>query len=349
MSKRIVLLVILILILSFSCSAERGDWKKAKSQHSIEAYEEYLAKYPEGQHAVQAREKITELYYEQAESANTIEAYQDFLAKYPEGKYVIRARAKLRITELYYEQAESANTIEAYEEFLKLYPSGTLSLAAKRNLEQLFYEQVQSENLLSSYEDYVKRYPEGQFAGEAWAIIRKKIRDPIDATVVDDQGNSFLVKGLKAYYEAYGMWHPETPTSLTADFYVVCYNMKGRVRVEEKKVWVPFYNIRRIDFKEEEDPRYKHIYEQNIYIQKRDGSSISILLFGNPYVVREKDSDGKTTKEIRSDSIFFSSGNIQGEEILLRGFKGLLEEPSGGEREYYIRHSDVRSIAFKEL
>jgi len=310
MSKRSVLWVILIPILSFSCSAERGDWKKAKSQHSIEAYQDFLAKYTEGIYADQARRKITELYYE---------------------------------------QAVSANTTEAYEEFLKRYPRGYLSLSAKSEIEQFFYDQIRSENLISSYENYLKRYPKGQFADEARARIRKKTTGSTDATVVDNQGNSFLVKGLKAYYEAYGTWHPKTPTDLMAEIHIVLYNMKGRVPVEEKKVTEWFNRIRRIDFKKEEDPKNKYTYEKNIYIQKRDGSSISILLFGDPYVVRVKDRNGKTTKEIRSDRIFFSTGNIQEEEIHLRGFKGLLEEPSGGEREYYIRRSDVRSIAFKEL
>jgi outer membrane protein assembly factor BamD (BamD/ComL family) len=377
MSKRCILWLILIPILSFSCSAERGDWKKAKSQHSIEAYKEYLAKHPEGKHAVEAKEKITELYYEQAVSAHTIEAYQDFLAKYPEGLYAGRAkvkiselhyeqaesmntieayqdflakdpegigalRAKVKITELYYEQATSANTIEAYEEFLKRYPSGKLSQAANNKIEQLFYEQARSENLISSYENYLERYPKGRFVGEAKEGIRKKESGPIDAAVVDDDGHSFPVRGLKAYYEAYGTWHPKTPTDLVAYLKIVLYDMEGYT--PKAKMNVFFSDIRRIDFKKEE-----RMLRKNIYIQKWDDSSVTILLLGNPYIVREKDSNGKTTKEMKSDKIFFSTGNIQGEEIHLRGFKGQIEGPDGQEREYYIDYPKVRSIVFEKL
>ena len=120
--------------------------------------------------------------------------------------------------------------------------------------------------------------------------------------------------------------------------------------IPEAEMNVFFSQIRRIDFTKEEDPKRRGgAYTQNIYIQKWDGSSVSILLFGNPYIVREKDSSGKITKEVRSDKIFFSTGNIQGEEILLRGFKGKVEGPDGQEQEYYIGRSDVKSIAFKKL
>ena len=377
MCKRCILWFILIPILSFSCSAERGDWKKAESQHSIEAYKEYLAKHPGGKHAVEAKQKITELYYERAASAHTIEAYQDFLANYPVGLYAGRAkakiselyyeqaesmntieayqqflakdpegigalRAKVKITELYYEQATSAHTMEAYEEFLERYPSGKLSDAANNKIEQLFYEQARSENMISSYEDYLKRYPKGRFADEAKEGIRKKESGPIDATVVDDKGNSFPVRGLKAYYEAYGTWHPKTPTDLVAYLKIVLYDMEGYT--PKAKMNVFFSHIRRIDFKKEQRTR-----EQGIYIQKWDGSSVTILLLGDPTIVREKDSHGKTTKEIRSDKIFFSTGKIQEQEIHLRGFKGQVEGPDGQEREYYIDYPKVKSIVFEKL
>ena len=126
MSVRNVLWLFLILGLFLSCSPERGDWKEAKSQHSIEAYQAYLAKHPEGDHAVEAR---------------------------------------ARIRKLYYDQAASANTIEAYEEFLKRYPKADLCALARGGIERLFYEQARSENRISAYEDYLKRYPDGRFDG----------------------------------------------------------------------------------------------------------------------------------------------------------------------------------------
>ena len=298
MFKKSLLWILLIAILSLSCSPERGDWKKAKSQNSIEAYEEYLAKYPEGKHAAEAREKITDLHYQQAESASTIEAYEEYLAKYPAEKYASTVRE--RITQLHceqaYEQAESVNTIEAYEEFLK-------------------------------------RYPNGPFGFDAKEAIRKKKSGPFDATVVDRQGDSFLVKGVKAVYRAEGIWGGTGPVpgSSEAAFHMIFETEEGHVTVKEE-VKVPFYEIRRIDF------------AKTTQIHKKDGSSLLISGDRASGVLREKDGNGKTIREIRADRIRFSTRTAHRWE----GFRGRTKGKTGQEAEYSIDEGRVKSIVFEE-
>ncbi len=52
--------IFLVFCMAFivSCSIEESFWKKAKTQGTIEAYEEYLKKYPQGKHSEEARQEI---------------------------------------------------------------------------------------------------------------------------------------------------------------------------------------------------------------------------------------------------------------------------------------------------
>ena len=105
---------------------------------------------------------------------------------------------------------------------------------------------------------------------------------------------------------------------------------------------VPFGEIRKIDFKMEHGRRHIHIH-------KRDGSSLSIIPDLPHELFREKDADGKTIREIRGDWMSHSAGTVQGEVLIFKGFKGRARTSSGEEGDYYIRLSEVRSIAFEEL
>lgn len=82
-----------------ACSPEAGDWRNAQSADSIEAYDGFIAKYPQSEFAAQARERTKQLAEERdwqaATSADTADAYQQFLSQYPEGKWAQEARVRI--------------------------------------------------------------------------------------------------------------------------------------------------------------------------------------------------------------------------------------------------------------
>jgi hypothetical protein len=82
-----------------ACSPEAGDWKNAQSADTVEAYDAFIAKYPQSEFAAQATERTKQLAEERdwqaATAADTADAYQQFLTQYPEGKWAQEARVRI--------------------------------------------------------------------------------------------------------------------------------------------------------------------------------------------------------------------------------------------------------------
>lgn len=84
---------------SAACSRRESAWQEAQHEHSIAAYEAYVAKFPTGVHAAEARAGLRDLreaeVWTRAERLRTPEAWQRYLAEWPEGRHSADARARL--------------------------------------------------------------------------------------------------------------------------------------------------------------------------------------------------------------------------------------------------------------
>jgi len=85
-------LVLFALLLSLGCSNPKQDWQETEKLGTIEAYEKFLQKYPEGQLADGAKRKIEELKWQETTNINTVEAYDKFLQEYPQGEFNEKAK-----------------------------------------------------------------------------------------------------------------------------------------------------------------------------------------------------------------------------------------------------------------
>ena len=85
--------------LAAACSRQETAWKAARRENSAAAYEAYLASYPAGPQASQARAAISAIRdaqaWSRAERLATPEAWQRYLAEFPEGRNVDAARRRL--------------------------------------------------------------------------------------------------------------------------------------------------------------------------------------------------------------------------------------------------------------
>lgn len=99
MNKKLLVLAFLFFFVFFSCSPEKKDWKKAESENTIEAWEAFLERHPEGTLADEAKLRKEKISLEIAQSINTIPAYKEFLEKYPQGP--MADKAQLKIEKLY--------------------------------------------------------------------------------------------------------------------------------------------------------------------------------------------------------------------------------------------------------
>lgn len=140
-----MLVAIIGAVFCAGCATMQGSWKKAISEDTFSAYEEFLKNYPEGEFTAQARNKITEITYKQAKEADTISIYEDFLKKYPDNPFLNEVNKRigyLRPLESEFAQINK-NSIAELESFLKKYKTGGVALQAKETLENIKIEAIQ--------------------------------------------------------------------------------------------------------------------------------------------------------------------------------------------------------------
>ena len=155
-----------LIVIVIGCATMKGHWEEAATLNTVESYEEFLKRHPEGEFSDTARERLENLYFQKAENENTIASYRNFLNRYPEGKHVDQVR--LRLTWL---ETKEIDTIEAFEKFLRLYPEGEFSDEASAKLERLYFDAAKRRNTIESYGDFLKQYPTGKLADEAHSQI----------------------------------------------------------------------------------------------------------------------------------------------------------------------------------
>lgn len=99
MGAQWVIVAILAASLAGGCSRQESGWQEAARADTMAGYEEYLARFPAGAHAPQARKRILELREEQdwarAGRLRTPEAWQRYLADWPDGRHAAEARDQL--------------------------------------------------------------------------------------------------------------------------------------------------------------------------------------------------------------------------------------------------------------
>ncbi len=81
------------------CHREQSDWAKVRATNTVQSYEQYLAKYPNGSFVAQAEARLAQVEEDQdwqkASATNTPEGYQAFLRQHPQGKWAEEARIRI--------------------------------------------------------------------------------------------------------------------------------------------------------------------------------------------------------------------------------------------------------------
>jgi hypothetical protein len=102
-------LAIVSLVLAAGCSRRQQEWEAARSVDTVQAYQRFLATFPDGEFASQAQARVRELQeaedWQKAMRADTAAAYQEFVARHPQGRNSDEAR--IRIGNLTMAQAPS--------------------------------------------------------------------------------------------------------------------------------------------------------------------------------------------------------------------------------------------------
>ncbi len=95
----VIALMIVALTVASGCSRRQQEWETARRADTVEAYQQFLKSFPDGEFASQAQARARELQeagdWQNAMRADTAEAYQDFLNRHPQGRMADEARIRI--------------------------------------------------------------------------------------------------------------------------------------------------------------------------------------------------------------------------------------------------------------
>ena len=134
-SRRSFAFLLVALAVIAGCASEKGAWKDAQAEDSVASYEAFLAEYPDGELAGDARGRIQALDFAAAQGADSISAFEGFLEHHSAGEFV--GEAERLLEGLFFRDAETADSITGYQDFLARYSSGELVDRAADRLEAL--------------------------------------------------------------------------------------------------------------------------------------------------------------------------------------------------------------------
>ena len=161
---------LLIAQLTFSQTEVANHLKEAYNSKSIDSLQRFIQAYPnETIYVEEALRIIDQMAFEIVSQQNSIEAYEEYIVKYPNSVQSIKAkqwielnskRIKLEKEESDYESAKKTNTIESYSDFIIKYPKSKYYNYAKENIYRFQYQQNILTYSVEELIQFLKRYPQ---------------------------------------------------------------------------------------------------------------------------------------------------------------------------------------------
>lgn len=152
--------------------AARLGWERAKSAHTVAAYNRYLDTYTQSPFAEEARLVRDHLAFAQAREANTAQAYRDFLTRYPKAREVYEARS--RLNEAVYRERTADGELASFQAFIREHPDNPWVQQA----EEEAYRLSTPTRSVAEYAAFIRANPRSRKVNDAWrAIYEQYTRD----------------------------------------------------------------------------------------------------------------------------------------------------------------------------
>ena len=156
-----VLIIVAVVFINWQAEQARlagieaDAYEQALEENSIASWKEFLADYPNSQHAASARSNINTLKsqadkaFKQAEATDSVESWKQFIASWPGADQLEKAKENLSSAEKAlatklrekessaFQKAKRANTISGWQNYLDQYPNSSNSPAARSKLSAL--------------------------------------------------------------------------------------------------------------------------------------------------------------------------------------------------------------------
>jgi hypothetical protein len=135
--------IYLLFLLLAACGGQEKSWELAEREDTNQGYLESLAKFPDGEYADQARERMLELKelrgWERAQFRDRMDNYRRFVADYPQSENAPAARQRIYELErdAAWDAARESNDAVALQGFLASYPEAPQTWEAQQLLATL--------------------------------------------------------------------------------------------------------------------------------------------------------------------------------------------------------------------
>lgn len=118
--------VLLLVFVIVGCTSVEKDWEETHKADSVEAYEQFLVRYPEGKYSKDAQSRLVVLRHtkawQEAKNINTAEGYERFLKSYPQSEFIEEAKVRQEWSKL-----KALGEPRALLNFLESHPEGPLA------------------------------------------------------------------------------------------------------------------------------------------------------------------------------------------------------------------------------
>lgn len=158
-------LLLVVSILICGCESEQSIWKKTLETNSIEGFEGYLLKYPEGSFIDSAQIFLIDLYFENAGKTEDIQEYTKVIERFDNS--------------IFSHKVDSIATIETFQiiqkdtslQTIQLFISEILNIevdsSATQNNESFNFDDLKRKYNIKAYEEFINKYPQNAFVEKA--------------------------------------------------------------------------------------------------------------------------------------------------------------------------------------
>jgi outer membrane protein assembly factor BamD (BamD/ComL family) len=162
-SKLVFIIFIISVVLFSGCSTVKKEWITTQQINTVQAYDNFIKKYPSAPQVQKAKQSIESIAWDEALAKDSVDGYEQFLINYPNGANASLANEKLE--SIAWDEAKHIHTYLAYSRFISKYPKSSHAMEAKARIDSLEWNRILQSDRISSYYHYIKSAREGSIIG----------------------------------------------------------------------------------------------------------------------------------------------------------------------------------------
>jgi len=173
---------------------EQTDWQTVQKSASIEDWNRFLAKYPNGTHHVEADSRREDLLWARVRGGTDVAAVNEYLQLYPGGRYAPQIREQ-QDTKIIASTSDSG----VLRNYLLRYPSGEIHSTIVNRLDDIVW--TQSSKDAAGLQTYLTQFPTGLHATDGRiALAKLSSAASASGSALDDK--TAILVALKEYTDA---------------------------------------------------------------------------------------------------------------------------------------------------